>query len=255
MVADHLQQEILESRLPPEHQLPTEAELAQRYSVSRTVVREAAKLLVQRGLVTVKPRRGMVVAEFDGRFIAEQFAFWMKASNGSFDQLLELRLALEVQMSTLAADRQLPGLVDAMQQTITRGAAAMGDREAFLDADMSFHELLAQASDNPFFDLVSKPINTFLRSHYQHRASYPSDPRRTLEEHQEILRSVAQRDTLGARHSMEEHLRRLLRSRRNGVSGDLSHLADITQHAATTVMQPSTTAQPAPRRPDRSKES
>jgi GntR family transcriptional repressor for pyruvate dehydrogenase complex len=222
VIADQLQEEIVHARLPPEHRLPTEVELAERYSVSRTVVREAARLLVERGLVTVKPGRGMVVAEFDGRFIAEQFAFWMRASNGSFDQLLELRLALEVQMATLAAERPadegLGGardeLIAAMQDTITRGQAAVEDRTAFLDADLAFHELLAAASDNPFFDLVSKPINTFLRGHYEHRSTYPSDPRRTLEEHQEILRAIAQRDTLGARHAMEEHLRRLLRSRR-----------------------------------------
>jgi len=214
VIADQLQEEIVHARLPPEHRLPTEVELAERYSVSRTVVREAARLLVERGLVTVKPGRGMVVAEFDGRFIAEQFAFWMRASNGSFDQLLDLRLALEVQMATAAAERQRGELIAAMQETITRGAAAVDDRSAFLDADLGFHELLAEASDNPFFDLVSKPINAFLRSHYEHRSTYPSDPRRTLEEHQEILRAIAERDTLGARHAMEEHLRRLLRSRR-----------------------------------------
>ena len=228
MIADRLQQEILEARLETDHRLPTEVVLAERYAVSRTVIREAARLLVHRGLVTVKPGRGMVVAEYDGKFIAEQFAFAMMASNGSFDQLLELRLAVEVQMATLAAERQALELIAAMQETITLGEAAMGDREAFLDADMSFHELLAQASGNPFFDLVSKPINTFLRGHYQHRASYPSDPRRTLEEHQEILRSVAQRDTLGARLAMEEHLRRLLRSRRSGAVTGGSATAEPT---------------------------
>jgi DNA-binding FadR family transcriptional regulator len=225
VIADRLQQEILDSRLEPDHRLPTEVVLAEQYAVSRTVIREAARLLVQRGLVTVKPGRGMVVAEFDGRFIAEQFAFAMMASNGSFDQLLELRLAVEVQMATLAADRQLAELLTAMQETIVRGEASMTDRETFLDADMSFHELLAQASGNPFFDLVSKPINTFLRRHYQHRASYPSDPRRTLEEHAEILHSINRRDTLGARLAMEEHLRRLLRSRRGNPADAPSPLA------------------------------
>ena len=215
VIADRLQQEILESRLEPAHRLPTEVVLAERYAVSRTVIREAARLLVQRGLVTVAPGRGMVVAAFDGRFIAEQFAFWMQASNGSFDQLLQLRLAVDVQMATLAADRHAVDLIERMQETITRGESVLDDRVAFLDTDLGFHELLAEASGNPFFDLVSRPINTFLRGHYQHQAAYPSDARRTLEEHREILRSVAQRDTLGARLAMEEHLRRLMRTWRS----------------------------------------
>ena len=214
-IADHLQDEILDARLEPDHRLPTETDLAEKYDVSRTVIREAARLLVQRGLVTVKPGRGMVVAEFDGKFISEQFALLMTASHGTFDQLLELRLAVEAQMASQAAQLQKSDVLDAMQQTIDQGELAIGDRDAFLATDMGFHELLAQASANPFFVLVSKPINEFLRNHYGHRDSYPSDPRRTLEEHREILRSIQKQDTLASRLATEEHLRRLLRQRRN----------------------------------------
>ena len=215
-IADELQTEILRGGLVPNARLATEVELMERYSVSRTVVREAAKLLQQRGLVSVAPGRGMVVAAFDGARIADQFSILMLASDGTFGHLLELRLALELQVTTAAAASATADDLDRLAGSITHGAAAIAtdgsvDAEAFLDADMNFHEALARASGNPFFDLVCRPINSFLRTYYQHRDGYPSNPSRTLVEHEEILDNLRRRDTYGARKAAEEHLRRLLR--------------------------------------------
>jgi DNA-binding FadR family transcriptional regulator len=223
-IADDLQREIVGDGFIANRRLPTEVDLMERYSVSRSVVREAAKLLVQRGLVTVAPGRGMVVAKFDGAQIAEQFSLVMLASDGTFEQLLELRLALEVQIATAAALHHSPEALQKLADCIARGEAVLSregpiDRDQFLDADMTFHETMAQASGNPFFELVCQPINTFLRSYYQHRGGYPSDPVKTLEEHREILDALHRRDTLGARQSAEEHLRRLLRKWRAAPDG------------------------------------
>ncbi|PPG32102.1 FadR/GntR family transcriptional regulator [Pseudoclavibacter sp. RFBB5] len=215
-IAHDLQHEIVSQGLIPNLRLPTELELMERYGVSRSVVREAAKVLEQRGLVTVSPGRGMTVAKFDGARIAEQFSLLMLASAGTFDQLLELRLALEVQVASAVAIDPPTQALQELEESLAQGEAALDrgdeiDREEFLDADMRFHETMALASGNPFFELVCRPINTFLRSHYQHRDGYPSDPARTLEEHREILDALRRRDTLGARQAVEEHLRRLTR--------------------------------------------
>jgi len=215
-IADDLQHEIVREGLIPNLRLPTEVELMERYAVSRSVVREAAKVLEQRGLVTVAPGRGMTVARFDGTRIAEQFSLLMLASAGTFDQLLELRLALEVQVASAVAIDPPEETLRELEESLAAGEAVLArggeiDRDEFLDADMRFHEAMAVASGNPFFELVCRPINAFLRSHYRHRDGYPSDPVRTLEEHREILDSLRRRDTLGAHRAVEEHLRRLLR--------------------------------------------
>lgn len=215
-IADELQAGIVNGGIVPNLRLPTETSLMERYAVSRTVVREAAKVLEQRGLVTIAPGRGMVVAEFDGARIAEQFSLVMLASDGNFGQMLELRLALELHIATAAAARPAETTLARMERSIAMGTTILQDGDpidaaAFLDTDMTFHEALAAASGNSFFELVCRPINTFLRSHYKHRDGYPSDPARTLEEHQEILDALRLRDTFGARQATEAHLRRLLR--------------------------------------------
>ena len=213
VVADALQQEILSTGLKHGDRLPTEPELAERYAVSRTVVREAARLLAQRGLVTVRPGRGMTVAEVDGRFIAEQYGLLIRLSGGSFAQLLELRLVLEVEMAALAAARRTPEQVVALQESNRRLAQARGSREAFLAADLAFHELMAEASGNPFFPLVVGPINGFLRDAYSSGPGYPSESDHTVEEHGEIAAAIAAGDADGARFQTERHLRRIIGAR------------------------------------------
>jgi GntR family transcriptional repressor for pyruvate dehydrogenase complex len=213
VVADALQQEILNSGLKRGDRLPTEPELAERYRVSRTVVREAARLLAQRGLVTVRPGRGMTVAEVDGRFIAEQYGLLIRLSEGTFAQLLELRLVLEVEMAALAAARRTPEQVAALQESTRRLVEARGSRETFLAADLAFHELVAEASGNPFFPLVVGPINGFLREAYRSGPGYPSEADHTVEEHGEIAAAIAAGDPDGARFQTERHLRRIIGAR------------------------------------------
>jgi DNA-binding FadR family transcriptional regulator len=211
-LADTLQNEIV--GLSPGDRLPTEAELATRFDVSRTVVRETARLLVQRGLVTVKPGRGMTVAEFDGQVIAEQYGLLLRRSEGSFEQLLELRLVLESEMAMFAAARRTDEHLAAMSEANRRLGVALDASDArgeFLDADLRFHELVARASGNPFFSLVIQPVNGFLRNAYLSGAGYPSEGRNTLQEHLDIAEAIAAGDPSRARFATENHLRRIMR--------------------------------------------
>lgn len=208
-LADHLQGEILDQVMPPGHRLPTEVELANRYGVSRTVVREAARLLVQRGLVSVRPGRGMTVVKFDGQFIAEQYALLMRTSSGTFDQLLELRLVLEVEMAALAAERHTPEVLERMRTSISANEASIGSKLEFLEHDMAFHLLVAEAGENPFFTLIARPINSLLRSTYRERSSYPSDPQSTIREHRDITDAIESSDPGRARAAAAKHLCRL----------------------------------------------
>ncbi|RKT89041.1 DNA-binding transcriptional regulator, FadR family [Saccharopolyspora antimicrobica] len=217
-LADTLQEEILE--LAPGDRLPTEAEIAGRFDVSRTVVRETARLLVQRGLVTVKPGRGMTVAEFDGRLIADQYALLLRLSQGTFEQLQEIRLVLEVEMAVFAAARRTDRHLIAMREANQRLAAADQERGEFLDADLAFHEIVAEASGNPFFALVIRPINGFLREAYRKGPGYSVEACHTVQEHVEIAEAISAGDPSRARFATENHLRRIMRHSDRLLSGE-----------------------------------
>ncbi|NNK58547.1 MAG: FadR family transcriptional regulator, partial [Desulfofustis sp.] len=94
-VADDLQQKIISDRLKVGDQLPTEPELMEEYGVSRTVIREAAACLVSRGVVDVRPRRGMTVRAPDGKGLAESLIAQLQMSKVSLPQLLQVRAVLE----------------------------------------------------------------------------------------------------------------------------------------------------------------
>src|SRR5689334_1752014 len=134
-VAEALQRDILGMSVG--ERLPTEAELAERFDVSRTVIREATRLLVQRGLLSVRPGRGMTVAEVDGRVIADQYGLLLRLSEGSFEQLMELRLVLEVEMAALAAARRTDKQVEELGVLNERLRAAEPSSAEFLDADLA----------------------------------------------------------------------------------------------------------------------
>ncbi len=211
VVAQTLQDEILS--LAVGDRLPTEAELAERFEVSRTVVREATRLLVQRGLVTVSPGRGMAVAAVDGSVIAEQYGLLLRLSEGSFEQLMELRLVLELEMAALAAARRTDDHLAELTRLNERLKAADPSTSEFLDADLAFHEQIAQASGNPFFLLVMRPVNDYLSDSYSAGAGYPSEAGHTVQEHLEIAQAIAAGDPARARFAAENHLRRIVRHR------------------------------------------
>lgn len=211
VVADELQAELLSARAAPGTRLPTEPELCERFGVGRSVIREAARLLVQRGLVTVRAGRGMVVADFSGDAMADQVMVTLQQSVGSFAQLLELRLVLEVEMSVLASERRSEQHLEAMRACIaTSGAELSGDRQRFLKADLEFHLAVAHASGNPFFPVMVQAINVFLRRIYSAGTAYPSEAAHTVHEHQQMCEAIESRDVGQARLATEHHLRRIL---------------------------------------------
>ena len=211
-VAQALQEDIL--GLSAGDRLPTEADLVARFGVSRTVVREATRLLVQRGLVTVSPGRGATVAPVNGSVIAEQYGLLLRLGGGSFEQLMEFRLALEIEMTALAAARRTPEQLAGLNEINERLRAADPSTGEFLAADLAFHEGIADASGNPFFGLVVRPVNTFLADTYSTGAGYPSEAGHTVREHLEIAHAIEAGDPARARFAAEDHLRRIARHRR-----------------------------------------
>lgn len=150
---------------------PTEAELAKQHGVSRSVTREAVKMLGAKGLLGARPKQGTyVLTEARWNLFDADVLRWLldrKLSIGLLRQFNELRVAVEPQAAALAAERAAPAQVAA----ITAGLARMRDAERgaddVLDADISFHVAILQASGNPFFaqfrDVVATALRTSIR--------------------------------------------------------------------------------------------
>lgn len=150
---------------------PTEAELAKEHNVSRSVTREAVKMLTAKGLLTARPRKGTTVQPpsswnlFDPdvlRWLLER-----KFSLRLLRQFNELRVAIEPMAAALAAAAADEAGLGGIREGFRRMEAAERGEDEPLDADIAFHVAVLEASANPFYlqfrEVVSTALQTSIR--------------------------------------------------------------------------------------------
>lgn len=215
VVADDLADMILTS-MPPGTSLPSEAELAERYAVSRLTIREAVKLLAGRGLLELARGKRAMVREPDGAAFADfLLSLLHNDSKGLFD-LVEVRLSLEVQAATLAAKRASRAAIAAIENALQgmRDAQAAADPEGearFHDFDVGFHEAVALASGNRIlgylFEAMAGPLRNGIQISRQGHANRGHTLADTIEHHQRILDAIRTGNSRAAAEAMRLHLK------------------------------------------------
>ena len=218
-VADDLAQVIL-GELAPGQSLPSEADLACRYSVSRLTIREAVKLLAGRGLLELARGRRAVVREPDGTAFSDFLTSLVRTdSKGLFD-LVEVRLSLEVQSATFAAKRANRAGIIAIESALQGMRDAIGDSPHFADEaaeirfhafDFGFHEAVALASGNRvlgyLFEAMAAPLREGFFISQRGHADRGHTPHDTIEAHQRILDCIKEGNGRAAADAMRMHLR------------------------------------------------
>lgn len=208
-VADRIMSDVIARGLQPGDQLETEPALVERYDVSRSVIREAGRILDERGLVDIRPGRGMTVAAFDGSGIAKQYELMLELNKGSFEQLMEMRLVLEVGISELAAVNHTEEDATLIQAALDGYNSSSEDSREVLEWDLAFHRAIAAASQNPFFVHSVDPINDYLRKTYERSMGYAAAQEATNREHHEIANAIFARDKDLAAKATRNHLTRV----------------------------------------------
>lgn len=218
-VADDLARLIL-GELIPGASLPSEADLAARYDVSRLTIRESVKLLEGRGLLVLARGRKAVVREPDGAAFADFLTSIIHSDPKGLFDLVEVRLSLEVQSATLAAKRSsragiaaienaLSGMHDAIAETGPQMTEAQEYR--FHTFDVGFHEAIALASGNRIlgylFEAMSQPLRDgffISRRGHEQRGHTLAD---TIIAHQRILDCIKAGNGRAAADAMRFHLK------------------------------------------------
>lgn len=209
-VVDHVEGLVFEE-LEPGAQLPSEGDLAQSLGVSRLTVREGMRHMSARGLVEVHNGRRPVVAVPNGRSVGDFFRSTIRRDPRALLDLLDVRLALETHNAALAAVNAGRGSLHGMQSAINDMERGVGEPEAFNDADVRFHELLATATGNQMLATLIEELSSCLRT--SRSESVAGHRRRGLgfaeviDEHRAILRAVESHDASKASAAMRTHLR------------------------------------------------
>ena len=153
-VAGHLRELIVEGELEAGKALPSERELARRFGVSATVLREALRALGGSGMLESRHGVGSFVTTPDLWRTSEPIAALIRNGRATLLHVLELRILLEIAACGLAAARHDVETLHALDYTLVRMADALHDPVAYVEADMEFHRALAAATANPVLPLV-----------------------------------------------------------------------------------------------------
>jgi len=211
-IADQIEQRILNGELRSGDRLPTERVLAEQFQASRTAVREAMKILAQKGLVEMRPGRGTIVINGAPEAMQNSIGLVMKLQVGEVggsDNLVEVREILETEIAALAAARATEDEIAAMREAIRVMDVSLSDADAYIAADNQFHRALAKATQNSLILILIDSIVNPLSEQRKHIFAVEGGPERGQFHHRRILESIIRRNPENARAAMHAHLQQV----------------------------------------------
>ncbi|MGM0924177.1 MAG: FadR/GntR family transcriptional regulator [Bacillota bacterium] len=200
-VIDEIIDLLMTGQLKPGERLPSEFELMEICKVSRPVIREALTSLEVMGIVNRKTRNGTFFSKKVG---SGPFSMMLALSAGDLLSICEIRVALELGLVTLAAEKitdedlaKLKGTIDRMKVLTTEDSS---------EEDKEFHMIIAQSAKNALFEGVINPLQQFHHKILEKIPLEERDLKETMRQHIEIYNALEKRDPIAAYASMYHHL-------------------------------------------------
>ena|SRR5436190_2576570 len=205
-VVHKIGRKILGGELPPGALLPAQPELG----ASRTVLREAIKVLAAKGLVESRPKTGTRVRPREAwNLLDTDVLAWQQAGAGSptlLRALTEVRRFVEPAAAELAAmradARDLAALAQALEEMGRTAQGANGDFEPFVQADMRFHLAILHACRNELLEQMSRIVYSALLVSFRATSRLPGRARGSLPKHRAIFEAIRARSPRGAAAAM-----------------------------------------------------
>jgi GntR family transcriptional regulator, transcriptional repressor for pyruvate dehydrogenase complex len=209
-VTDDLRRRILCGEFAVGDDLVPEGELASKFRVSRTVVREAMRNLRSLGLVEISQGRRPKIKAPDPEATIAAFGALLHRCGGPLSGVLEVRVALEGEAAALAAQRASAADLGPLAHTIAEMEESQEDDHRLMAADIAFHRGLAMAAGNPAFCVILDTLVGLMREH-MHRTYPKFGPRQAIMDHRRILDAIRDHDKDGAQQALRTHMEMALR--------------------------------------------
>lgn len=226
-IVEQLTSLIAREVLKPGERIPSEKQLCQQFGVGRTSVREALKSLSVMGILESRAGDGTFVSANRDRYLERALQWGLLLDRKVVKDLIETRLLLESHTSYLAARRATDDDLAAMASAIHGMEESVSDPKRYLEFDLRFHLLIAEATQNTILGNLLSTIRGYLQSWVEQTlaTSPPEHPTSravlTIMQHKKILRALKKRRANDARRAMREHI--------------LSSQADVESHFAANL--------------------
>ena len=209
MVTSTLAQKILSGEISPGSRLPTEAELSEELSVSRTALRESVRMLAGKGLIESRPRIGTVVLPSEQwNHLDSDVLAWRERLPPDIKfirALTEARQVIEPAAAEMAALRADGTDLGRLQTAFDRMCAGQTDDiEGTVEADEDFHLSILMASKNEIFANFGAVIGSALRMSFRLTTRAAQNFSASLETHGAVLEAIRMRDTAKSRELMAQ---------------------------------------------------
>lgn len=157
-------QNIIKKKLRPGDKLPNERKLAEMCAVSRVTVREALRILENKGLVIIKrgAKGGAFITEVNIETVEDSLIDFFQFGDVSIDNISEARLIMEPMIAEIAAGKRTTENLKEIEEIICYCQKLIEADRAEVDAQVKFHLALARASGNPVIIAISNSLMNFL---------------------------------------------------------------------------------------------
>jgi len=191
-ITERLRDQILINQLKPGERLIAD-DLALTFGVSRSMIREALLLLATEGFINIIPRKGTFVTQMSAK---------------QANDLFEVRLLLEGQVASLAAERRTDENLRDLRETADRGLAAAlaGNVDQLPALNTRFHNLLADTADNDYLTETLSRLSNIIQWVYSRRIIERSTD--SWKEHLRIVDAIEQMDPAAAKAAAHDHITR-----------------------------------------------
>ena len=193
-----------------EARLPTEPEMSDQLGVSRTVVREAIRLLLSKGVVTVRHGSGMRVNPIlDWRLLDPDVVsatVRCGRDRAILSELIETRALLEVQITGLAARRRTVSDLARLDEILDAMVDSQDDADVYANLDNAFHEAVVDATGNRFLREAVRPVNEALNPARRLASANRAIVARSIESHAAIIEAIRTGNCQKASDAMARHL-------------------------------------------------
>ncbi len=212
-VVEQIQDAILSGKLEPGSKLPAERELKDMFNTSRGTLREALRVLEQKGLIEIKlgVAGGAIIKQMNAEPIMESLALLIRSGKISLNHLAEFRIKIEGSIMEMASQRATPEDIKEMEQLYKEAETYFkkDDWENFLKTDKAMHTYIGTMSGNPMFQFLQKSIHDNIHNYYEYYL--PMNHERTkenLQDFEKIIAAVKIQDHKTAAAIIMDHVER-----------------------------------------------
>lgn len=216
-IAEEIGAAIVAGRYAPDELVPGEIALGRRYGASRTVVREALKLLSAKGLIASRKRSGTRARPRESWNMLDADVLTWRLRDGKAEpkfvsDLLDVRAVVEPAAAAMAARSHTKKSLKPIEEAFAEMERTAHDRIAFADPDRRFHKAILVATGNDFMVAFAALTETALGAFVRIASRHPGAPGPSVPLHRAVLEAIRRRDAEGAHSAMTALLDRTARN-------------------------------------------